>query len=96
MLVFIGIVILGGASISLVFTLMSAIAAKANQNAALIAILGFPIILPLLLMLMQLSKTAFNEIFKQGALLKLTGFIIGLDVLVIALALILFPFLWKD
>jgi heme exporter protein B len=96
MLVFIGIVILGGASISLVFTLMSAIAAKANQNAALIAILGFPIILPLLLMLMQLSKTAFNEIFKQGALLKLTSFIIGLDVLVIALALILFPFLWKD
>jgi heme exporter protein B len=96
MLVFIGIVVLGGASISLVFTLMSAIAAKANQNAALIAILGFPIILPLLLMLMQLSKTAFNEIFRQGALLKLTGFIIGLDVLVIALALILFPFLWKD
>lgn len=96
MMVFIGIVMLGGASISLVFTLMSAIAAKANQNAALIAILGFPIILPLLLMLMQLSKTAFNEIFRQGALLQLTGFIIGLDILVIALALILFPFLWKD
>lgn len=96
MFVFVGIVVLGGASISLVFTLMSAIAAKANQNAALIAILGFPIILPLLLMLMQLSKTAFNEIFRQGALLQLTGFIIGLDVLVIALALILFPFLWKD
>jgi heme exporter protein B len=94
--VFMGIVVLGGASISLVFTLMSAIAAKANQNAALIAILGFPIILPLLLMLMQLSKTAFNEIFKQGALLQLTGLIIGLDVLVIALAIVLFPFLWKD
>ena len=37
---FTGIVILGGASISIVFTLMSAIAAKAQQNAALIAILG--------------------------------------------------------
>jgi heme exporter protein B len=93
---FIGIVVLGGASISIVFTLMSAIAAKANQNAALIAILGFPVILPLLLLLMRLSKTAFGEIFREGAVLQLAGLIAGLDVLVIAIAIILFPYLWKD
>ena len=93
---FTGIVILGGASISIVFTLMSAIAAKAQQNAALIAILGFPIILPQLLLLMRLSKAAFAEIFKEGAVLQIAGLIAGLDVLVIALAVILFPYLWKD
>lgn len=93
---FIGIVILGGASISIVFTLMSAIAAKAQQNAALLAILGFPVILPQLLMLMRLSKAAFAEVFKEGAVLKLTGLVIGLDVLVLAMALILFPYLWKE
>lgn len=93
---FIGIVILGGAGLSIVFTLMSAIAAKAQQNAALIAILGFPVILPQLLMLMKLSKAAFSEVFKEGAVLQLAGLIIGLDVLVIALAVILFPYLWKD
>jgi heme exporter protein B len=93
---FAGIVILGGASISIVFTLMSAIAAKAQQNAALIAILGFPVILPQLLLLMRLSKAAFAEVFKEGAVLQLSGLIAGLDVLVIALALILFPYLWKD
>ena len=93
---FTGIVILGGASISLVFTLMSAIAAKANQNAALIAILGFPVILPLLLLLMQLSKAAFNEVFREGALLQLSGLIIGLDALIIAMAIVLFPYLWKE
>lgn len=93
---FTAIVVLGGASISLVFTLMSAIAAKANQNAALIAILGFPVILPLLLLLMRLSKAAFNEIFREGALLQLTGLIIGLDLLIIAMAVILFPYLWKE
>ena len=93
---FTGIVILGGASISLVFTLMSAIAAKANQNAALIAILGFPVILPLLLLLMQLSKAAFNEIFREGALLQLTGLIIGLDLLIVGMAVVLFPYLWKE
>jgi heme exporter protein B len=93
---FIFIVLLGGTSISLVFTLMSAIAAKAQQNAALIAILGFPVILPMLLLLMKLSKTAFAEIFKEGAVLQLSLLISGLDILVIALAIILFPFLWKD
>lgn len=93
---FVGIVILGGASISIVFTLMSAIAAKAQQNAALIAILGFPVILPQLLLLMRLSKAAFAEVFREGAVLQLSGLIIGLDILVIALAIILFPYLWKD
>lgn len=93
---FIGIVILGGSSLSLVFTLMSAIAAKAQQNAALIAILGFPVILPILLLLMRLSKAAFAEVFKEGAVLQLAGLIAGLDVLVITLAVILFPFLWKE
>ncbi len=93
---FIGIVVLGGASISIVFTLMSAIAAKAQQNAALVAILGFPVILPQLLLIMRLSKAAFAEVFREGAILQLVGQIAGLDVLVIALAIILFPYLWKD
>lgn len=96
MLLFTGIVVLGGMGISIVFTLMSAIAAKAQQNAALIAILGFPVILPQLMLLMRLSKTAFAEVFKEGALLQMTGLIAGLDVLVIGLALILFPYLWNE
>lgn len=93
---FTGMVVLGGASISIVFTLMSAIAAKAQQNAALMAILGFPVILPQLLLLMRLSKAAFAEVFREGAVLQLAGLITGLDILVIAMAIILFPYLWKD
>jgi len=95
-LLFTGIVVLGGAGISIVFTLMSAIAAKAQQNAALIAILGFPVILPQLLLLMRLSKAAFAEVFREGMVLQMAGLIAGLDVLVIAMAVILFPYLWKD
>ena len=93
---FFGIVLLGGISISLTFTLMSAIAAKASQNAALIAILGFPLILPQLLLLMRLSKTGFAEVFRDGAVWQLAGLIAGLDVLVFVLAVILFPYLWKE
>ena len=93
---FTGIVLLGGTSNSLVFTLMSAIAAKAQQNAALIAILGFPVILPQLLLLMRLSKSAFSEVFRDGAVLQLSGLIGLMDMLVLVMAVILFPYLWKD
>lgn len=93
---FIGIVCLGGISLSLVFTLLAAIAAKAQQNAAMMAILGFPLIIPQLLLLIRLSKTAFGEIFREGAVMQLSLLILGMNVMVIALSVILFPFLWKD
>ena len=93
---FTAIVLLGGASISLIFTLMSALAAKAQQNAALVAILGFPVILPQLLLLMQLSRTAFSEVFREGAVLQLAALVVLMDLLVVILSVILFPYLWKD
>ena len=91
---FIGLVLLGGWSLSLVFTFLSAIAAKAQQNAAIMAILGFPIIIPQLMLLMQLANTVFSD--KTGIALSTLLLIVTLDVLVVMLAVILFPFLWKD
>jgi len=91
---FIGLVLLGGWSLSLVFTFLSAIAAKAQQNAAIMAILGFPIIIPQLMLLMQLSNTVFSD--KTGIAFSTLLLIVALDVLVVMLAVILFPFLWKD
>lgn len=91
---FIGFVLLGGWGLSLVFTFLAAIAAKAQQNAAIMAILGFPIIVPQLLLLMRISQTAFTEVLS----VKLTTILllVALDLMVIILAVILFPFLWKD
>ena len=94
-LVFIGIVCLGGMSISMVFTFLAAIAAKAQQNAAMMAIMGFPLIIPQLLLLMKISATGFSSVI-QGGFIQMVAMLVGLDILVVALALILFPFLWKD
>ena len=91
---FIGLVLLGGWSLSLVFTFLAAIAAKAQQNAAIMAILGFPIIIPQLMLLMQLANTVFSD--KTEIALSTLLLIVALDVLVVMLAVILFPFLWKD
>lgn len=92
---FLGIACLGGISLSLVFTFLAAIAAKAQQQAALMAIMGFPIIIPQLLILMKISTAAFSAVIQAG-LWQLVMMLVGLDILVIALAIILFPFLWKD
>jgi heme exporter protein B len=91
---FIGLVLLGGWSLSLVFTFLAAIAAKAQQNAAIMAILGFPLIIPQLILLMRLSNATFNDSVAIPASTILL--LIALDLMVILLAVILFPFLWKD
>ena len=94
-LVFIFITCLGGMSLSLVFTFLAAIAAKAQQQAALMAIMGFPIIIPQLLLLMKISSTAFSSVI-QGGWWQMVLMLVGLDIMVVALAVILFPFLWRD
>ena len=86
---------LGGWSLSLVFTFLAAIAARAQHNAAMMAILGFPLIIPQLLLLMRISNTAFSDVYQSG-LWQMIIVLIGLDILVIVLSIILFPFLWKD
>ena len=91
---FVGLVLLGGWSLSLVFTFLAAIAAKAQQNAAIMAVLGFPLIIPQLLLLMRLSNAAFNPILSIPASTVLL--LVALDAMIILLAVILFPFLWKD
>jgi heme exporter protein B len=91
---FIGLVLLGGWSLSLVFTFLAAIAARAQQNAAIMAVLGFPLIIPQLLLLMKLSNAAFNPVLTIPVTTILL--LIALDVMIVILAVILFPFLWKD
>ncbi|MGZ5245538.1 MAG: heme exporter protein CcmB [Flavitalea sp.] len=92
---FAGIVCLGGVSLSLVFTFLAAIAARAQQNAALMAILGFPLIIPQIMLLMRISNGVFADVIQAGTT-NIIFLLLGLDILVVALAVILFPFLWKD
>ncbi|PWT72660.1 MAG: cytochrome C biogenesis protein [Bacteroidetes bacterium] len=92
---FLGINLLGGISLSLVFTFLSAIAARAQQNAVLMVIMGFPIIIPQLMLLMRISNIVFGSVV-QGSLLQVILLLVALDCLVVVLSIILFPFLWKD
>ena len=86
---------LGGIGLSLVFTFLAAIAAKAQQQSALMAIMGFPIIIPQLLLLGKISSTAFSDALQSGWW-QMILLLVSLDILIAMLSVILFPFLWKD
>ncbi len=92
---FVVVTAVGSISLSAVFTFLSAIAARAQQNAALMAVLGFPLVTPVLMILSNLAIKAISPVYQPGWW-ALAGTLVLLDVLVIVLGVILFPFLWKE
>jgi heme exporter protein B len=77
------------------FTMVSAIAQKSGNGNLLMPILSFPIIIPFLLLLIKASKKAMDGldvslIYTDLLLLLLMNVLVG------ALAYVLFPFLWKE
>ena len=94
-LLFIIGLVLGSLGISAILTLISAIASKTNNNFGLMAVLSFPLLMPLLITLIKISNYAVGGIdlsisYKYLLVLSL------LDVIVLALSFMLFPYLWKD
>jgi heme exporter protein B len=88
-------VLLGSISFSTVFTMISAIASKAGNNGTLMAILSFPVIIPVILLLIRISKSAMDGV-ERGLLYGNIGILFAINVIVIATSLLLFPYLWRD
>jgi len=93
--VFVGVTAAGSLALSSVFTFLSAIAARAQQNAALMAILGFPLVIPVLMILSNLALSAISPVYQEGWWVMMLV-LLALGILVIILGLILFPFLWQE
>lgn len=85
---------LGSLGFSSLLTMVSAIASKTSNNFTLMAILSLPIMLPLLMVLIKLSKNAIDglDLWDVNSLLVL----LFLNVIIIALSYLLFRYLWRD
>lgn len=94
-MLYVTIALTGSLSLSVVFTFLSAIAARAQQNSSLMAILGFPLVTPVLMILSKLAATALQPVYMPGWW-SLAVVLVALDVLIIMLGVILFPFLWQE
>ena len=88
-------VLIGSISFSSVFTMISAIASKANNNGTLMAILSFPVIIPILILIIKLSKNAMDGLDRSVSLDEI-GILCAINLIVVVSSLLLFPYLWRD
>jgi heme exporter protein B len=88
-------IVLASVGFSITFTFIAAISAKADNSATLMAILSFPLVIPILLTLIKLSANALRLLNDTGVMQDVWA-LIGIDLLLLAVALVLYPFLWRD
>jgi heme exporter protein B len=88
-------IFLGSLSFSTVFTMTSAIASKAGNSGTLMAVLSFPVIIPLLMLLIKLSKNAMDGLDRSVSYDEI-GVLVLINIIVVSVSLLLFPYLWRD
>jgi heme exporter protein B len=87
--------ILGAIGFSACLTMVSGIASKASNNATLMAILSFPVIIPILLMTIRVSKNAIDGLDWSVSLDKIVT-LLAINAIIAATGYILFPYLWRS
>ncbi len=92
---FIFIMILGSLGLSSVLTMISAISSRAGQSAALMPILSFPVLLPLLMTTIRLSKNTIDGLAWTVSQ-PLVIILVALNMMIISMSFLLFPYLWKE
>lgn len=91
---FLLVLLLGSFGFSSLLTMVSAIAAKSNNNFTLMAILSFPIMMPLLIVLLKLSKNAIDGLEHWD--LNYLSVLFFINIIIVALSYLLFRYLWRD
>lgn len=87
--------LLGCMGFASIMTLISAIASKAGGNSTLMAILSFPILIPLLITIIRFTKNAMDGL-DWSVNYKFLVILIALNMLTVALSYLLFPYLWRE
>lgn len=86
---------LGSLGFAVTFTFISAISAKTDNSASLMAILSFPLIIPILVTLVNLSKNAIEPLANEGVQSDI-NMLLAIDLIVVGMSLLLYPYLWRD
>lgn len=80
--------------ISAALTLVSAISGRAGKNSALLPVLGFPLIIPTLILVVRLSLISIDNLDRSLAWKNILT-LCALDLIMISLSMLLFPYLWR-
>lgn len=85
---------LAGIGLSAILTFVAALAARAGGNGTLMAVLSFPLVVPLLYLLVNAGGYAVGLTSGQESQYLLLA--LAIDLLGLAVGLVLFPFVWRD
>jgi len=91
---FLTVIFLASLGISSALTLVSAVAARARRNSSLLPVLGFPLLIPTLMLVVRLSVTSLDALGWDMAW-KNIATLCSLDLIMVSLSFILFPYLWR-
>jgi heme exporter protein B len=87
--------LLGSTGLGLALTFVAGLAFKSGTGVGLVAILGFPVIIPLLITMVRHTTFALEGMsYLQNSLNLVVLFV--LNIVSLALAFILFPYLWRE
>jgi heme exporter protein B len=89
------VTVLGCIGFASTFTMLSAISSKAGNSNLLMSVLSLPIIIPLLLIIIKSTKRALDGL-DSSLIYKDAGVLLIFNLLIVALAYILFPSIWKE
>ena len=77
------------------FTLISGIASRANNSNVLMAVLGFPIVISILLMAIRVTKNVLDGIDRSASYDELLN-LLAINGILVTLAYLLFPYVWRS
>ncbi len=88
-------IVFGAMAFSSILTLMSAISSRANNSITLMAVLGIPLLLPLLVIVIRFSKNAMDGLAWSVNFPNLI-LLVAVNLITVALSYMLFPYLWRE
>ncbi len=92
---FLLIILLASTGLASALTMLSGIASKAPNSSTLVAVLSFPVIIPLLLVVIKCSKNALDGIDRSIYFDQLL-ILVAINAIIIAVSYLLFPYLWRS
>lgn len=88
-------IISGSVAFAANLTMVSAIAAKTENKSTLLAVLSFPLVVPILLTLIRTSQQAIAG-FGFADVMNRFFLVWGISGMLMAVSVVLFPFIWRD
>lgn len=88
-------ILLGSTGLGLALTFIAGLAYKSGTGGGLVAVLGFPVVIPILITMVRYTTFALEgKMFIENSLNLLV--LVVLNIVSLVLAYVLFPYLWRD